>query len=154
MLTDRDILTYIDKGYMKIDAKPLQSIREKVNGCSVDLFIGDHYYALKDEKIASDLYDMKIEDLFVKTAFTSYLLKPGETISVESLENIELTGNIAGIYKTRFKFSNIGIISQGIVHPGSKGKQVLVIHNIGKHEIELKAGKSIIQLILFKWHQN
>ncbi len=47
ILTDRDILQYIEKGWLSIDAEPCASIGEKVKGCAINLYLGDIFYRIK-----------------------------------------------------------------------------------------------------------
>ena len=151
LLTDRDVLKYIDQGQLEIEAGSHEGVGRQVRGCSVNLHLGDTFF-VPDEKVLGrgHLDDLNVEDFLVKTEADNYVLGPGESVCARTLEDMALPSNIAGIYKARFRYRCLGVIADGVIHPGSRGPQLLAIHNAGRTELSLAKGMSVCQLLLFK----
>ena len=151
LLTDRDILKYIDEGLMVIDPAPFDSTKKKIRGCSIDIFLSNVFYDLDEVKLREGgIPSDSFEEYLTEITTNEFVLKPGKTVCVRTMEYIELPSNIAGIYKSRFRANCMGIRIDGIIHPGSKGYQILAVHNVSKVDFVLRCGESICQLLLFQ----
>ncbi len=78
-----------------------------------------------------------------------FIIHPGETVFVESWEEIQLPDNIMGILHPKAKLPLIGISIQtggGKIDPGFKGKLLIGISNIGGIPIRIKRGMAVAQI--------
>lgn len=81
-----------------------------------------------------------------------YILSPGQTVFVTTLEELDLPKDIAGIGFPPSRMSVNGILTTnpGHVDPGYKGKMHLTIINMGRNDHVLRTGDLVITLLFFK----
>lgn len=109
---------------------------------SVDLHVGDIFQPNKKDK----------ESNKVKKRLN---IKPGETILVKTLEEIDLPLNIGGICfaPARLSLKGILIVNIGHIDPGYSGKLHFTIVNLGKDSFTIEKGNMLATMLLFEYNK-
>jgi len=134
VLSNIDICNYRDHGEIKIDPFDKKSLQ----GASYDLKIGRilaHKYGLIEHESESK----------------SLILKPGEYVEIESLEDISVSDNICAIIGFRSSWSRKGIAGYGglQIDPGYHGNIYVTIFNPSSHNFEIKLDDVFVTLMFF-----
>lgn len=126
---------------------------------SIDLTLGDTIDIFQPEQEIDLNQDCKelLEGRTKKDVpADGYPLAPGETVIGHSAETIRLPQYLNGLILNRNSLIRIGLnaaLSQ-YINPGFHGNKIIVLQNIGKVTIRLKAGIRICQLVLFNMGAN
>ncbi len=147
ILTNRDILEFIEKG--KIEIEPLD--KSQIGSASVDLRVSNEWWVFKKGVKLSTSTDWR-EVMEFKRA-ESITLKPQEMCLGITVERIRLSEDISAFLQGRSRFARLGLsvhVTSAFVHPGVNNRQVLEIINNSPYEFEVKAFSRISQIIFFK----
>ncbi|MHA2428606.1 MAG: dCTP deaminase [Candidatus Hermodarchaeia archaeon] len=149
VLSKQEILKRVENGEISIE--PFDP--KMVGAASVDFTLGNKFRVFKPGSepitvVENPDFETITEVVDVKD---SYTLKPGELIHGMTAEKIRLPKNICGRIEGRSSLARIGLmvhITAGLIHPTSKGNQVLEITNMSDRDIVLKPGTRICQIVL------
>lgn len=151
VLGKKKILEEIEKGNIRIqpfDEKLLEDIVYNIR-------IGKRIYVL--DKRLLEIIDLE-KDFWryaeeYKLGKAPFIIHPGETAFIESLEEIHLSKKIMGLLHPKAKLPLMGILIHtggGKIDPEFKGKLVIGISNIGGIPIRIKKGMVIAQISFFR----
>jgi len=83
------------------------------------------------------------------------ILKPGEYVSVKTMEKINLPANIAAIFRPRSTLQRCGInLITATASPGYSGELTFGMCNLGKNTLKLELGARIAHIIFFNTSEN
>lgn len=147
ILTRDKILNEIKE--KRISITPFSS--KNIGPASIDLTLSNEFRIfLEDKKVNIDeKADYKKSSKLVKT--NSLVLKPGDFVLGITKEKISLPNDICGKLTGRSRFARLGLavhITATFMQPGINNRQVLEIKNAGNHDLVLKAGVKVCQLII------
>ena len=144
------ILKMIEKGKIKIE--PFDP--DMVDAASVDFRLGNKFRVFRGQKVTLELKDdiepPKTGKVVELRDDEHYLLKSEEMILGITKESLELPGNICGRIEGRSRLARMGImvhVTAGLIHPGSKGNQVLEIINMSRVPVKIYPGIRICQIM-------
>ncbi len=149
ILTKKEILKLINQKKLKFT--PFD--KKAVGPASVDLTLDNKIRVFKDNIPGIDIskklnYSKHTKIVNISKGFS---LKPGQLVLGITKEKVNMPSNICGWLQSRSRFARIGLMSHitaPFITPGVNNKQVLEIYNAANHDIILKAGVKICQLIL------
>ena len=96
-------------------------------------------YSVECQQPAS--YDLRVGGDFV--------LPPGVCTLVNSLERVELPGDLAATLRCRSSFGRRGVmVTAGFVDPGFRGQLTLCLVNMGTGHITIRKFERVVQMIL------
>lgn len=149
VLSDRDIIRYLDTGKIKITPAP--DLTRRLGSCSVDFRLGniflifDHskhpYIDLRTEIDTDDL--MERVEVPEGDGFT---MQPGEFVLAATLETLELADDVMARLEGRSSLGRLGIIvhsTAGLFDPGWVGTATLELGNLGRMPVKLYPGMPI-----------
>ncbi len=144
--TKREILKLIKKGALKIEP-----FNEKLVGeSSIDFTLGDAIRIFnKDRENIDPSKSYKMYTKLIKIN-KSYILKPAEFIHGITHESVELPDNICAWIQGKSSLARLGLmvhITASLMHPGSRGRQVLEIVNLSPKPIILRPHMPICQIV-------
>lgn len=148
ILSDKDIKRLIREG--KIIIRPF--FEEALDDVTYEVH-------LSDEFVMIDYFETPVIDIsdlsMVKTKkikSKEIVLQPGHFVIGRTMEWIELPEDIAVIISGKTSLARLGlqVHAAALVHPRSKGYQVLELFNYNRVPIVLKKGMAIAQLIFIK----
>jgi len=123
-------------------------IIDHVQAASIDLTLDNKIKVPIGGKSIS-VYD-NLDDHYEEESFEDKKLKPGEMVLAQVKETISLPNSLNGTIQNRNSLVRMGI-NVGLssyINPGYSGQLGIVIHNMGKFEVDLVPGMRICQLIL------
>ncbi|MBS1267155.1 MAG: Deoxyuridine 5'-triphosphate nucleotidohydrolase [Candidatus Woesearchaeota archaeon] len=92
----------------------------------------------------------KVKLLAEHSEHKSYVLKPGEHILVETIEKVNMPGNLVAIFRPRSTLFRCGAaIHTAVCSPGYKGSLTFAMHNMSDQDFELELGSRIVQILFF-----
>ncbi len=151
-LSDRDLLSAIGKGALKVE--PFDP--EKINPGSIDFSLGTVFRIFKyypmleiDPKNRDGLEEMT-ETVEVPVGQV-FILKPRALVLGTTLEKIGLSPGHVGFIEGKSSYARLGVsihVTAGFIHPGSYGLQTLEIKNLTDNPIRLYPGARICQIIV------
>ena len=151
LLSDKTIKEYIKSGKIKIDP-PVPD--DYIGQVGVDLRLSNQFRLFKTtHRPFIDLSEGKPDldtELIEVNDGNRFMLHPGEFVLGMTMENVELSDQIAARVDGRSSLGRIGIIvhsTAGHVDPGWKGRITLEISNIGKLPIALIPGMRFCALL-------
>lgn len=111
------------------------------------------------DNISSISYDLRIENIFSPDdkdkKHTSYILEPGETVFIASIENINLPHDCLGIIIQRNSCIRMGLsLASPVYQPGHHTKIFTRVTNISQNKIILRSGDSIASMMFYKLGQD
>ncbi|HAK95465.1 MAG TPA: dCTP deaminase [Planctomycetes bacterium] len=126
--------------------------RSAVGSASIDLTLGDTIRVFDATQSVVELAaDVDPKRYSKKTSIKGgYILRPGEFVLGMTVETITLPPTICGWLQSRSRFARIGFMSHvaaPFICPGVSNRQVLEIYNVSNHNILLKPGIKVCQLI-------
>ncbi len=127
--------------------------KKSVGPSSVDLTLANKIRVFKDNIPAIDI-SKKLDYSKYTTVVNinkGFVLKPGQLVLGITKEKVMMPSNVCGWLQSRSRFARIGLMSHitaPFITVGVNNHQVLEIYNASNHEIILKAGVKICQLIL------
>lgn len=149
--TRGELLKLVKSGRIKI--KPFN--KDLVGEASIDFTLGNKMRIFKSGKTTIDATKNYKEYTKAIDISESYILKPREFIHGITHEVVELPSNIAGWIQGKSSLARIGLmvhITASLMHPGSKGRQVLEIVNLSPRKIKLIVGMPICQIVFEDTH--
>jgi dCTP deaminase len=148
ILSKHEILKHIKRGKIKIE--PFDS--SAIKSCSLDLTLSNQFAFPKGKEILVS-ENIDFNKYFTQVAKEKIILKPGDFILGITNEKITLPPNIAAFLSGRSRFARLGLqvhSSSNFVQPCISNKQVFEIKNIGKHNLIIKPGLKVGQIIFMK----
>lgn len=146
ILTDGEILDYIDQGTLVID--PIEAIQ--IQPASVDIRLGDTFSVIDETGDNVIRLNEKINYKTIKQ--DKYILLPGQFVLATTKETVRLPNNLTAFVEGRSSLGRLGLFIQnaGWVDPGFEGEITLELYNASRHAIELCHGCRIGQLVFAK----
>ncbi len=143
LIRDQDLIAgiaaYADGVELPVDPYSKDS---PVQGCSLDLHIGDIYLPGKKEDEIGGTQNSKLD----------VELETGATAVVTTKERLHLPGDVAGFGfpPSRVSFRGLLMTNPGHVDPGYEGVMRFTVINMAKEAYHLKRGDRIVRLLLFR----
>src|SRR5216683_926386 len=143
LIRDQDLIasvaTFADEVELPVDPYSKDS---PVQGCSLDLHIGDIYLPGKKEDEIGGTQNPKLD----------VELETGATAVVTTKERLHLPGDVAGFGfpPSRVSFRGLLMTNPGHVDPGYEGVMRFTVINMAKEAYHLKRGDRIVRLLLFR----
>ncbi|UCE09190.1 MAG: dCTP deaminase [Candidatus Thorarchaeota archaeon] len=151
ILSDNEILKAIDEGRIFID--PYDS--DLVGPCSVDLRL-DSVFRVYDSGPTVDFRSKGALDQstrIVDTGGAPFEIRPGQFILGQTIENLSVSSDLAGILEGKSSVARLGIIvhAAGLVNPGTgtvkPGKLTLEVYCMNVNPVFLYPGMQIVQIM-------
>ena len=149
ILTKDIILSEIKKGRIKI----VPFNQKNIGPASIDLTLDNKFRIFKERRKITLSEKTDCKAFSKKVVSKELVLHPGDFALGITKEKISLPENICGFLTGRSRFARLGLVvhsTASFVHPGINNKQVLEMHNLGKHTLKIPAGTKICQLILLR----
>lgn len=119
---------------------------------SVDLRIGRHGYKINCEYDFINTLDSEIDKYFydVEIPNDGYMIEPGETLIISTVERVKLTGNITGELTGRTRFSRMGLSVCTATKFQSYSDAVIVLQLTNHNKVPLKIFpyQKLVQLVI------
>lgn len=119
---------------------------------SIDLRIGSIGYKIKCNFNFINTLDPKIDEYFydIPIPKEGYIVEPGETIVVSTVERIKLTGNITGELTGRTRFARMGLSVCTATKFQSYSNAVIVLQICNHNKVPLKIFpyQKLVQLVI------
>ncbi len=128
ILSDRDILGYIDRGVLSV--LPLE--KKDVQPCSIDLHLGNSFIRNDEEVILDEI-----------------VIKPHEFLLATTVESVVIPDNLLGRLEGKSSIARKGLIvhtTAGFIDAGFRGQITLEIVNLSDKEITLHNLQPIAQI--------
>ena len=149
VLSDRDIVRYLEMGKIRITPSP--DLTEHLGSCSIDFRLGNIFRVVEhskhpyiDLRAATDIADlMRKVEVPDGEAFT---MQPGEFVLAATLETFELADDVMARLEGRSSLGRLGIIvhsTAGLFDPGWVGTATLELGNLGRMPVKLYPGMRI-----------
>jgi dCTP deaminase len=151
MLSDSDIRKAIEKGDILID--PIHE--DAIGPCSVDLRL-DSVFRVYHPDPPVDMHSKRALDektKLVNTGKEPFMILPGQFILGQTIENIAISSEYAGLLEGRSSIARLGIIvhAAGLVNPGTgvekPGRLTLEIFCENLSPVLLYPGVPIVQIM-------
>ncbi|AXV40873.1 dCTP deaminase [Methanobacterium sp. BAmetb5] len=153
ILSDQDIIKYLDEGKITID--PLEDPSRQIQPSSVDLRIGNEFKGFRiirkpciDPLDKSDL-ESYMESFHLEQG-EAFIIHPGEFALATTYEAVKLPDDLVARVEGRSSMGRLGItmhVTAGYIDPGFEGKITLEISNIGKMPVALYTGQRVCQIV-------
>lgn len=134
------------------DGAPPFDRSTQVGRDSIDLRIGRQGYKIKCDYDFINTLDSEIDTYFHDVTITNdgYLIEPGETLVVSTIERIKLTGNITGELTGRTRFSRMGLSVCTATKFQSYSDAVIVLQLTNHNKVPLKIFpyQKLVQLVI------
>ncbi len=141
------ILSLLKEQKMKISPFNIGDIE----GISVDIHIGSRCWMHNKSIKKLTNKQFSLEDLAEPVKLTDLKFEPSSVLLCETEEEIELPTDMGGLITQRQSMSIIGIsVETGVLHPGHKGKILLVLKNNSIFTLPISKGIACAQIIFFK----
>ncbi len=116
--------------------------------CKNNKLIVENY---QEENVGAVSYDITVKDVIAldedNKTYSSYELKPGQTVFVSSVETLEIPVDCVGIVTEKNSVMRQGItVAAPYYQPGHKTKAYIRVSNISGNIITITAGKRIAQI--------
>jgi dCTP deaminase len=147
ILSDKDIRRCLKRGVIKITPPPED---EQIGPASVDLTLSNEFWKSRRARGKVDISKVGFSELMEYFRADEVELEPGAMVLGKTLEKIELPPNISGRLEGRSSFARLGLaihVTSSFIQPGSRNHQILEIVNLSKHNMIIKAGMRLSQLI-------
>lgn len=114
-----------------------------VQPASLDLHVGNIFVPPKEEPKVEDPVDKRTRE---------YMLHPGQTVVVETLEELALPDDIAafGFPPTSISDRAVLMTNPGHIDPGFTGRLGFTLINMGREPFAVISGKPIVTLLLVR----
>ena len=149
VLSDRDIIQYLDTGKIKITPTP--DLTRRLGSCSVDFRLGNIFLVFNHSK--HPYIDLRSEidtdDLMERVEVPEddgFTMQPGEFVLAATLETLELADDVMARLEGRSSLGRLGIIvhsTAGLFDPGWAGTATLELGNLGRMPVKLYPGMPI-----------
>lgn len=154
LLSDKDIKKAIENGQIKIT--PKIDFTTQLGSCSIDLRL-DNTFQIFDYAKCPHIDTKNPKKEFMKKIVISkgeaFIMQPGEFALASTIESIELPDDLVGRIEGRSSLGRLGIIvhsTAAVCEPGSRGKIVMELGNLGKISVSLYPGMRICSLAFEK----
>ena len=149
VLSDRDIVRYIEQGKIKITPSP--DLTTGLGSCSVDFRLGNifrvfehskHPYIDLRERIDPNELMHKVE----VAEGDGFTMQPGEFVLAATFETLELSDDVMARLEGRSSLGRLGIIvhsTAGVFDPGWVGTATLELGNLGRMPVKLYPGMRV-----------
>ena len=146
ILSDKTISKMIEEKTLVIE--PIT--KEQIQPASVDIRLGNTFSVVDDTPSGVITLGNKIEYKSIVT--DTYLILPGQFVLATTMEYFELPDDLTAFVEGRSSLGRMGLFIQnaGWVDPGFKGEITLELYNANRCAIDLKAGRSVGQLVFAK----
>ena len=149
LLSDQDILAYLDDGKIKISPAP--DLETQLGSCSIDFRLGNIFRVFEHSKYSHiDLRStFDINKLMRKVEIPdseAFTIQPGDFVLAATRETLELDDDIMGRLEGRSSLARIGIIvhsTAGLFDPSWVGTATLELGNLGRMPVKLYPGDRI-----------
>jgi len=154
LLSDRDIKKAIESGWVKI--KPKIDYQTQLGSCSVDLRLDNIFQVFAEERCPHiDLRrpGKKFMRKIVVRQGEAFIMKPGDFALASTMESVAMPDDLVGRIEGRSSLGRLGIIvhsTAAVCEPGSRGKIVMELGNLGKISVSLYPGMRICSLAFEK----
>ncbi len=149
VLSDKDIIDYIDKGKIKIT--PKLDLETQLGSCSVDFKLSSDFQVFEYSKHPCIDLDANVnmDDLMRSIHIPegeAFTMQPGEFVLAATQEKLELSDDVVARLEGRSSLGRLGIIvhsTAGLFDPGWIGVPTLELGNLGRMPIRLYPGMRI-----------
>jgi dCTP deaminase len=149
VLSDRDIVRYMESGKIKITPAP--DLSKQRGSCSIDFRLGNIFRVFEHSKYPYiDLREgIDSNELMHKVEVPdgeAFTMQPGEFVLAATLETLELSDDIMARLEGRSSLGRLGIIvhsTAGVFDPGWVGTATLELGNLGRMPVKLYPGMRI-----------
>jgi dCTP deaminase len=148
VLSDRDIAAALQAG--RIGIEPFDSA--DLQPSSIDLHLDRSFRVFRNNRypyIDVRIAQPDLTDLITVADDEQFVLHPGEFVLGQTLEWVELPGNLVARLEGKSSLGRLGLLihsTAGYVDPGWKGKLTLELSNVAKLPIALYFGMKIGQI--------
>ena len=134
------------------DGAPPFDRETQIGRDSIDLRIGSFGYKIKCDYSFINTLDTNIDEYFYDITLTEsgFIIEPGETIVVSTIERIKLTGNILGELVGRTRFARMGLSVSAATKFQSYSDAVIVLQICNHNKVPLKIFpyQKLVQLVI------
>lgn len=149
VLSDRDIVRYMEMGKIKITPPP--DLTKQLGSCSIDFRLGNIFRVFEHSKYPYiDLRaGMDLNELMRKIKVSNdeaFTIQPGDFVLAATLETLEISDDIMARLEGRSSLGRMGIIvhsTAGLFDPGWVGTATLELGNLGRMPVKLYPGTRI-----------
>lgn len=152
ILSDRDILKYIDSKDIKISS-PFSHWRDQVHASSMDLRLGNFFKVYKNNEFeVLDPITMDKQEntmLYERKKGQAFIIHPGDFVLGVTLETITLPNDLVARVEGRSSLGRLGIVvhsTAGFVDAGFSGTITLEISNLNRIPVALYPEMRVCQL--------
>lgn len=152
LLSDRDILSYVDSGRVRLEPWDRQMIQPSSVDVHLDRFFrlfNNHRYPVIDP--AAD--QSELTRLVDVPAHGSFVLHPGEFVLGSTYETVTLADDVAARLEGKSSLGRLGLLTHstaGFIDPGFSGHVTLELSNTATLPIILYPGMKVGQLCFFQ----
>ena len=152
LLSDRDILSYVDSGRVRLEPWNRQMIQPSSVDVHLDRFFrlfNNHRYPVIDP--AAD--QSELTRLVDVPAQGSFVLHPGEFVLGSTYETVTLADDVAARLEGKSSLGRLGLLTHwtaGFIDPGFSGHVTLELSNTATLPIILYPGMKVGQLCFFQ----
>ncbi|WP_271218851.1 dCTP deaminase [Streptosporangium carneum] len=152
LLSDRDILTEIESGRVRLD--PFQP--EMVQPSSIDVRLDRYFRVFENHRyphIDPAVEQSDLTRLVEPEGDEPFILHPGEFVLASTYEVITLPDDIASRLEGKSSLGRLGLLTHstaGFIDPGFSGHVTLELSNVATLPIKLWPGMKIGQLCMFR----
>ncbi|MFD0883120.1 dCTP deaminase [Streptosporangium algeriense] len=152
LLSDRDILTEIDSGRVRLD--PFQP--EMVQPSSIDVRLDRYFRVFENHRyphIDPAVEQPDLTRMVEPEGDEPFILHPGEFVLASTYEVVTLPDDIASRLEGKSSLGRLGLLTHstaGFIDPGFSGHVTLELSNVATLPIKLWPGMKIGQLCMFR----
>ncbi len=154
ILSDRDILSAIERGEIKIDPFDINML----GPCSVDLTLSSKFRLFRPGTIVDPMSLESVERgaELIDTKGEPFLISPGQFVLARTREKIAISKRLAAVLEGRSSIARLGVIvhAAGLINPGSGLKKpvpmILEIFCENTSPVKLYPGMRIVQIMFLK----
>ncbi len=149
VLSDRDIVRYLDEG--KIRITPAIDRDTQISSCSIDFRLGNTFMVFEHSRYSyidprSPVSVAESMRKIVVADGEQFMMQPGDFVLASTVENIELPDDLLGRLEGRSSMARLGIIvhsTAALFEPGWIGTATMELGNLGRIAVALYPGMRI-----------
>lgn len=152
LLSDTDILKYVDEGNIRLDPWDPEMIQPSSIDIHLDRFFrlfDNHRYPVIDPALPQEQLTRLVE----VPADGEFVLHPGEFVLGSTYEQVTLGDSIASRLEGKSSLGRLGLLTHstaGFIDPGFSGHVTLELSNTATMPIKLYPGMKVGQLCFFQ----